>query len=159
MLIYPGALGDAHVVLTERPAGDIRHSGQISLPGGSMEEGDDFPVGTALREATEEIGLDPAAAGVEIMGVLEAVDVRVSGFMLVPVLAVAAREPELTPDQREVAAILRVPVAAFLPGAPIEQVEEERGGYRLTYGAYRFGDHRIWGATARILGQLGAVLG
>lgn len=159
VLIYPGPADEAHLVLTERPAGGMRHSGQISLPGGAMDAGDDFPVGTALREATEEVGLDPAAAGVETLGLLETVDVRVSGFMLVPVVAIAARDPALVADEGEVAAILRVPLRAFLPDASVETLEEERDGYRLRYGPYRFGEYAIWGATARILGQLGAVLG
>ena len=67
--------------------------------------------------------------------------------------------PVLTPDPREVAAILRVPVRHFLPGAPIEIVEAERDGWRLRYGAFPVGEHHVWGATARVLGQLGAVLG
>ena len=90
---------------------------------------------------------------------VDVVDVPVSGFLLVPVIAVAQREPLLTPDAREVAAILRVPVRHFLPSAPIEIVEAERDGWRLRYGAFPVGEHRIWGATGRILGQLGAVLG
>ncbi len=160
VLVYPGPSGAAHLILTERPTGDLRHSGQISFPGGAADPGDDFPVGTALREAAEEVALDPVAAGVETLGVLTTVDMRrVSGFLVVPVLAVAAREPALAAHEREVAAILRVPVTTFLPGAPIEMVEDERDGYRLRYGAYPFDRYRIWGATARILGQLGAVLG
>ncbi|MDQ3449239.1 MAG: CoA pyrophosphatase [Chloroflexota bacterium] len=158
VLLVPGPDGEAHVILTERPAGGMRHPGQISLPGGAAEPADDFPVGTALREAREEIGLDPVAAGVEILGTLDVVDVRVSGFMLVPVIAVAARVPALSRHEREVAAILSVPVSTFLPGAPIRIVETERDGYRLRYGAFPFGDHQIWGATARVLGQLGALL-
>lgn len=159
VLLVPGPHGEAHVVLTERPAGGMRHPGQISLPGGQAEATDDFPVGTALREAQEEIGLDPTAAGVEIVGTLDVVDVRVSGFMLVPVIAVASRVPTLSRHEREVAAILSVPLSTFLPDAPIRMVEAERDGYRLRYGAFTFGDHEIWGATARVLGQLGAVLG
>jgi 8-oxo-dGTP pyrophosphatase MutT (NUDIX family) len=158
VLLYPGADGEAHVVLTERPAGDLRHAGQISLPGGAADAGDDFPVGTALREAREEVGFDAAASGVRTLGVLETVEVRVSGFLLVPVLGVIDHEPALTADAREVAAILHVPVATFLPASPIEVVETERDGYRLRFGAYVFAGHRIWGATARVLGQLGAVL-
>jgi 8-oxo-dGTP pyrophosphatase MutT (NUDIX family) len=146
-------------VLTERPTGELRHAGQVSFPGGAMDPGDDFPIGTALREAAEEVGLDPAAAGVRVMGVLDSVDVRVSGFALVPVLAVAEREPALVADQREVASILLAPVRHFLPDAPIEIVEAQRDGWRLRYGAYPVGGHQIWGATARVLGQLGAVLG
>jgi 8-oxo-dGTP pyrophosphatase MutT (NUDIX family) len=159
VLIYPAADGSAQLVLIERPEGDLRHAGQVSFPGGAVDPGDDFPVGTALREAAEEIGLDAAAAGVEVLGLLGAVDVRVSGFLLMPVVAVAAREPQLRADEHEVARILRVPVLHFLPEAPIEIVEAERDGWRLRYGAFPVGEHRIWGATARVLGQLGAVLG
>ncbi len=159
VLLVPGLDGEAHVILTVRPGGDMRHPGQISLPGGAAEAADDFPVGTALREAAEEIALDSVAAGVEILGTLDTVDVRVSGFMLVPVVAVAARVPLLSPHHREVAAVLWVPVSTFLPGAPIRVVEEERDGYQLRYGVFPFGDHDIWGATARVLGQLGSLLG
>jgi 8-oxo-dGTP pyrophosphatase MutT (NUDIX family) len=159
VLVYPDRAGEAALVLIARPEGDLRHAGQISFPGGAADPGDDFPDGTALREAAEEVGLDSAAAGVRIVGRLEVVDVRVSGFLLVPVIALAEREPTLRPDPREVAAILRVPVRHFLPDAPIEIVEAERDGWRMRYGAFPIGEHRVWGATARVLGQLGAVLG
>lgn len=159
VLLYADANDEATLVLTERPTGELRHPGQISLPGGAEEAEDDFPVGTAVREAAEEIGLDAAAAGVETLGLLGTVDVPVSGFILSPVLAVADRTPQLTPHAREVASILHVPVADFLPGAPMEIVEEERDGYRLRFGVYSFGGHRIWGATARVLCQLGEILG
>jgi 8-oxo-dGTP pyrophosphatase MutT (NUDIX family) len=159
VLIYPASDGEAHLVLMERPSGDLRHAGQISFPGGAMDPEDDFPIGTALREAAEEVGLDPTEAGVRVLGVLDSVDVRVSGFALVPVLAVAEREPTLVADQREVASILLAPVRHFLPDAPIEIVEALRDGWSLRYGAYPVGEHQIWGATARVLGQLGAVLG
>lgn len=159
VLLYPDAAGEAHLVLTERPTGTHRHAGQVSFPGGKRDPGDEFPVGTALREAAEEVGLDVSRDPVTILGTLDVVDVRVSGFLLVPVIAVAAREPVMLPDVREVAAILRVPVRHFLPSAPIEVVEAERDGWRLRYGAFPVGEHRVWGATGRILGQLGAVLG
>lgn len=158
-LIFPDEEGVAYVVLTERPSGDLRHAGQISLPGGRIEPGDDFPVGTALREAREEVGLGTEAAGVEVMGTLDVVDVRVSGFLLTPVVALARRLPALVPDPREVASIILAPISAFLPGAPIQTVEAARDGYRLRYGAYPVQGHQVWGATARVLGQLGAVLG
>ncbi len=159
VLLYPGPGDEAHLVLIERPSSDLRHPGQVAFPGGAMDPGDDFPVGTALREACEEVGLDPIAAGVRTLGVLDEVDVRVSGFRLVPVLSIAERAPLLVPDEREVAAILRLPVRHFLPSAPIETVEADHGGRRLRYGAYPVAEYQIWGATARVLGQLGAVLG
>lgn len=159
VLLYPGPAGEARIVLLVRPGGDHVHAGQVALPGGGREDGDVFPEGTALREASEEVGLDAAEAGVSTLGVLDTVDVRVSGYLLVPVLAMADRAPALQPDAREVAAILDVPVRHFLPDAPVEMVEEERDGWRLRYGAYPVAGYRVWGATGRVLGQLGAVLG
>ena len=158
-LLYPDPSGEAHIVLQVRPSGDHIHAGQVALPGGKREPGDEFPEGTALREAAEEVGLDVAAAGVTTMGVLETVDVRVSGFWLVPVLAVAERTPVFTADEVETAAILTVPVRHFLPDAPVEIVEEDRDGWILRYGCYPVAGHRVWGATGRAVAQLGAVLG
>ena len=158
VLLFPDELGRAHVVLTERPTG-LRHAGQVSFPGGKEDPGDDFPVGTALREALEEVGLDPDQAGVTVVGHLDVVDVRVSGFMLTPVIAVAVRPPTLIASPREVASILLPPVEVFLPGAPVTTVEEERDGYRIRYGGYPYAGRHIWGATARALAQLGAILG
>jgi 8-oxo-dGTP pyrophosphatase MutT (NUDIX family) len=142
-----------------RPDGDHAHAGQVALPGGKRETGDDYPVGTALREAGEEVGLNAEAARVTVLGRLDIVDVRVTGFLMVPVLALAEREPAFVADPREVAAVLSVPVAHFLPEAPLEIVEEDRDGWRLRYGAFPVQGLRVWGATGRVLAQLGAVLG
>ena len=159
ILIYPDANGDAHRVLTERPPGGHRHAGQIALPGGAIDAEDESVAAAALREAAEEVGLDPIQAGVTIAGVLPLADVRVSGFMVAPVVAFAERPPELTPDGYEVANVFGAPLAAFIKGAPIEIVTAERDGYTLRYGAYRVGEHLVWGATAMMLGRLGAYLG
>jgi 8-oxo-dGTP pyrophosphatase MutT (NUDIX family) len=158
VLLYPDVDGEARLVLTVRPDGDHVHAGQVALPGGKREPGEDFPAGTALREALEEVGLDADAAGVSVLGRLDEVDVRVSGFIMVPVLAVAERPPRLVADHDEVAAILHVPAASFLPEAPVEMVEEERAGLQLRYGAYPVEGYRVWGATGMVLAQLGAVL-
>lgn len=158
VLLYPDPTGETRLVLTERPRG-LRHAGQVSFPGGKEDPGDDFPVGTAMREAAEEVGLDIDAEDVTVLGRLDVVDIRVSGFMLTPVIAVASRPPTLVASPREVAAILLPPVDLFLPGAPVTTVEEERDGYRIRYGGYPFDGRHIWGATARALAQLGAILG
>ena len=159
VLLYPGADGEPWTVLTERPAGDLRHAGEVSFPGGAVEAADASVAQAAIREAHEEVGLDPAQCGLRVLGQLGPVEVRVSGFRLHPVVAAADRRPFLEGDAREVSAILEVPLRAFLAGAPIETVEEERAGWRLRYGAYPVAGYRIWGATARVLGQLGALLG
>ena len=159
ILMYADAAGEAKLVLTERAAGDHRHAGQISLPGGAIDPEDLSAEAAALREAHEEVGLDPEQAGVHIAGVLPVFDVRVSGFLVHPVVAFAEREPTLKPDDYEVVEVFSAPVAAFLPGAPIETVSAERDGYHLRYGGYQIGRHHVWGATAMMLGRFGAYLG
>ena len=158
-LIVPGPAGEALVVLTERRSYDGHHSGEVSFPGGKAEPGDLDSAATALREATEEVGLDPIAAGVRVVGRLDEVFIPVSDFRIVPIVAVAERSPTLRPNPAEVARILTTPVDAFLPGAPIEMVERTIGDWPIRYGGYRIDGLHVWGATARILGQLGAILG
>jgi len=157
-LLYPAVDGDARIVLTERLSYDGHHSGEVSLPGGKAEAGDADATATALREAGEEVGLDAAAAGVEIVGVLDEVFIPVSDLRITPVLAIARREPSLRADPDEVARILTPPIAAFLPDAPVEIVERTIGDWPLRYGGFRIDGLHVWGATARILGQLGAIL-
>lgn len=158
ILIYPDAHDEAHIVLTERAPGEHRHAGQISLPGGALEPTDESPVAAALREAAEEVGLDVVQAGVHVVGVLPAFDVRVSGFLVDPVVAFADRAPLLKADGHEVAEIIAAPLSAFLPDAYIETVDAETDGLRLHYGGYRIGRHHVWGATAMMLARLGAYL-
>jgi hypothetical protein len=96
---------------------------------------------------------------VTVVGALEPVFIPVSDFRIDPIVAVAAREPVLRPNPTEVARILTPPVAAFLPDADVEIVERTIRDWPLRYGGYRIDGLHVWGATARILGQLGAVLG
>jgi 8-oxo-dGTP pyrophosphatase MutT (NUDIX family) len=135
----------------------------MALPGGRSEDGDAGPAETALREASEEVGLDPAAAGVRVIGELEEFWIPVSGYRVTPVLAVAQRRPQVLAAEDEVAEVLWAPIDAFLPGAPIEIVDTTvrtvSGAFPLRFGAYPVAGNQVWGATARILGQLGALLG
>ena len=158
VLLYPDDDGLARVVLTERSNRDGHHSGEVSFPGGKAEPDDDDAVATALREAAEEVALDPVAAGLRVISVLEPFWIPVSDYAVTPVLAVAERRPMLVPAPAEVARIVEPPIARFLPGAPIEIVERTIGDWPLRYGAYDVEGLSVWGATARILSQLGAVL-
>jgi 8-oxo-dGTP pyrophosphatase MutT (NUDIX family) len=158
VLLYPDEDGMARVVLTERTSRDGHHSGEISFPGGKAEPEDADIVATALREATEEVALDAAAAGVRVVGLLERFWIPVSDFEVTPVVAIASGRPSLTASPAEVARIVEPPMARFLPGAPIEIVERTIGDWPLRYGAYDVDGLSVWGATARILSQLGEVL-
>lgn len=158
-LLYPDAAGDARLVLIERTSHDGHHSGEVSLPGGKAEPDDGAdPVATALREAAEEVGLDASASGVRIVGALDRLWIPVSDFEVTPIVALTERRPALVADPREVARIVEPRVDRFLPGAPIQIVERTIDGWPLRYGQYLVDDLGVWGATARILSQLGAVL-
>jgi 8-oxo-dGTP pyrophosphatase MutT (NUDIX family) len=162
VLVAPDAVGDARVVLIERTSYDGHHSGEVSFPGGAAEPGDADPIATALREAGEEIGLDAASIGLRVVGELEAFWIPVSNFRVTPVIALADRLPLWAPDPREVHRVIEAPLSSFLPGAPILTVERDVRAWRIRYGAYALDELSdglaVWGATARFLGQLGALL-
>ena len=158
VLVVPGEDGDARVVLTERVAGQGHHSGEVSFPGGRAEPGDEDPASTALREAAEEVGLDAVAADVRVIGHLEPFWIPVSDYQVTPVLAIAGRRPALVASPSEVARIVEAPLGSFLPAGQIEIVEAVVRDWPLRYGAYPVEGLKVWGATARILGQLGALL-
>jgi 8-oxo-dGTP pyrophosphatase MutT (NUDIX family) len=158
VLVIPDDDGEARIVLTERSTGGRHHSGEVSFPGGRAEPEDADLVTTALREAAEEIALDPAGARLRIVGSLEPFWIPVSNYLVTPIVAVAAVRPTLEAAPDEVARIIEAPLAAFLGGAPIEMVERTIGDWTIRYGAYTVEGLSVWGATARILGQLGALL-
>jgi len=158
VLLFPDAEGQARVLLTVRVAHISTHAGEVSFPGGSADPGDADPVATALREAAEEVGLDPVACGLKVTGVLEVFPLTVSGFRITPVVAVAATRPSCRPAPDEVARIVEAPVEAFLPDAPVELEERTIRERLIRYGVYPVEGERVWGATARMLGQLGALL-
>jgi 8-oxo-dGTP pyrophosphatase MutT (NUDIX family)/ribosomal protein S18 acetylase RimI-like enzyme len=158
VLLFPDAEGQARVLLTARAPHGIGHAGEISFPGGSAEEDDPDPIATALRESAEEVGLDPEACGLRVTGGLEVFALTVSGFRITPVVALAERRPHCRPAPDEVARIIEAPVEAFLPDAPVELEERVIRQRLIRYGAYPVEGEMIWGATARMLGQLGAQL-
>jgi 8-oxo-dGTP pyrophosphatase MutT (NUDIX family) len=145
----PGPHGEARedVLLIER-ARDLRaHAGQPAFPGGAVDPDDDGLVATALREAVEETGLDPA--GVLVAATLPPLPVPVSGFIVTPVLAWWERPSAVYPvDTTEVAAVARVPVAELTDPANRLYVRLPNG---WTGVAFRVGGLFVWGTTAVLL--------
>jgi 8-oxo-dGTP pyrophosphatase MutT (NUDIX family) len=147
MLFYPQN-GELYVLLTKRTEDVEHHKGQISFPGGSLDESDRDLIATALRESEEEIGLPREV--VRIMGLFDEYETP-SGFAVTPVVAFAERVPPLTLHAAEVAEILEVPLTLFTDRKN-ERVEQRSPfGVPLDVYFYRFGEHEIWGATAAIL--------
>ena len=158
VLLFPDGEGQARVLLTARTSHISTHAGEISFPGGSADPGDADPIATALREAAEEVGLDPEGCGLRVTGGLEVFALTVSGYRITPVVALAERRPAYRPAPDEVARIIEAPVEAFLPDAPVELEERTIRQRLIRYGVYPVEGERVWGATARMLGQLGAHL-
>ncbi len=145
--LQPEAAG-ASVLLTKRSSRLAHHPGQIALPGGKPEPGDDGPEGAALREAHEEIGLDPA--NVELMGRLSAHE-TVTGFHVTPVLGRVRAPFAPVPEAGEVDEVFTVPLAHV---ADLSRYRTERRRWLGQWRAYEvvpYGPYYIWGATARIL--------
>lgn len=157
LAIYPNPIGELVIPLTVRH-GDLRsHSGEVSLPGGAVDASDASRVAAALREAWEEVGLEPDT--VTIVGELEDIWIPVSNYELRPVVGAVAQTPTLVPHDAEVAAIVELPLSALFDPEVVGVEQFESRGLRLRAGAYRYGGVRIWGATALSLGMLAHVLG
>lgn len=135
------------LVFTVRTDTLSSHKGQIAFPGGKVDAGES-PEQAALRETHEEIGLDPSL--VRIIGELDTTPTFVSGYTVTPFVGWIDETPELTPNPREVAKVLRVPVGALGEGIRRE------AGFRhkdrsFPTEAWVWEDNVIWGVTARIL--------
>ena len=154
LLLYPGDRGPS-LALTVRASGLRRHAGQISLPGGATDEGETL-VQAALREAHEEIGLDPAR--VRIVGELTPVHVLVSGFTLHPVVGVTDERPDFRPAANEVEAVIEVSIEDLQDASNIRQATRNREGIAIEYPYFDLRGHQVWGATAMILGEFICVL-
>ena len=148
--LYEREDGELCAVFIKRHA-DLRlHAGQISFPGGRPEPGDADLTGTALREAHEEIGLDPDA--VELLGALAPTPTIVSDIAIYPVVGLIRRPGGWTPPPGEVDAVLDAPLRALAKTHRLQTLE--RNGHRAVSDAYTIGADTIWGATGRILTDL-----
>jgi len=141
-----------------RRASTLRsHSGEIAFPGGGVDATDTSPVMTALREAHEEIGLEPAR--VEVLGVLPPVFTVVSNYLIMPIVAYVPQGlGTIQLQTSEVAELILTPLHTLAEPAIMHTEQWTRGGMTRTVYFYDHGSYRIWGATGRILSLLLALL-
>jgi 8-oxo-dGTP pyrophosphatase MutT (NUDIX family) len=139
------------VLLTQRTAHLRDHAGQVSFPGGRQEPTDDSPVMTALREAHEEVGLEPGQ--IEVLGSLA--EYRTStGFAITPVVGLVTPPVNLKLDDFEVEDVFEPPLAFLLDGANFQRHGVEYQGAWREYWAVPWQERYIWGATASMLVKL-----
>lgn len=147
------------VPIIERPAGltvlftvrsaDLRHhAGQVSFPGGRLDPGDTGPLAAALREAQEEVGLDPAL--VKPAGYLPNY-MTITGYSVTPVVGFVAPSFQPVPDAKEVSEAFEVPLDVLLAADSMQLRHKRFMGVRLPFFEMPWGEHLIWGATAAML--------
>jgi 8-oxo-dGTP pyrophosphatase MutT (NUDIX family) len=137
-----------NVLLTERSSQLRHHAGQVSFPGGGMENRDVDISATALREAHEEVGIQPHE--VDIAGFL-APTPTVTGFAVTPVIGFVRASFTLTVDPGEVASAFEVPLDFLMDRRNEEHSEREFQGITIPVVTFHYDGHRIWGATASML--------
>jgi 8-oxo-dGTP pyrophosphatase MutT (NUDIX family) len=147
--LYRASTGTG-LVFTERRSDLRRHGGEISFPGGRPDHPEEDLLECALREANEEIGLDPTS--VEVLGALPPVSTVVTGYKVHPFVGVIPQGLSFTPNPGEVAAVLLFTLDDLRAGFGMRRLI--RRGVPIRTPTYVAGEHLIWGATARILGSL-----
>ena len=138
------------LIFTERRADLRRHAGEISFPGGRQDHPDESLLVTALREAQEEIGLDPA--GVEIVGALPPIGTFVTNYKVHPFVGLIGDDLKFEPSPAEVEAVLAFRLVQLRQGFAMRRLV--RRGVPIRTPTYVVDEHVIWGATARIVGEL-----
>ena len=147
--------GDICFVLTERTQTVEHHRGQISLPGGAQENGEDLSF-TAKRETHEEIGFNPDE--IDIIGELSSLFVIVTGFNIQPYIGIYNSVFEPTPAPNEVASVFSVPIQDLINDKHMKSEHRNILGYDVDVPYFHFNDYKVWGATAMILSEFKTVL-
>jgi 8-oxo-dGTP pyrophosphatase MutT (NUDIX family) len=139
------------VLFTRRTANLRTHAGQISFPGGAIEEGDADPVAAALRETFEETGIEPER--IEPFGYLDGFE-TVSGYFVSPVAGFVSGNYCVKPDPHEVAEVFEVPLDFILAPNRLRRFDFDWHGRTRTTFEFEWDGRRVWGATASILKNL-----
>lgn len=154
--LYPDN-GVIRTVLMKRPDYDGTHSGQISFPGGKVEDVDEDIIATALREAEEEVNIKPD--DVTVIGQLTELYIPPSNFLVHPVLGILNKAPDLVPDQHEVESIHTPKVDYLLREDIIDETDILLStGFKFKTPSFKVDGHTVWGATAMIIAELRELL-
>jgi 8-oxo-dGTP pyrophosphatase MutT (NUDIX family) len=150
-----------NLVLIERVASNPndRHGGQVSFPGGRFEEGDESLLHTALREAQEEVGVDPPK--VSVLGALTQLYIPVSNFLVHPFVGYTDHRPDFRPQESEVKSILEVPFRELQQPGAVQRTDLQVAGSFLLKDVpcFMVSGKVVWGATAMMLSELLEVAG
>ena len=142
--------GNFHLLFTKITDQVKHHKGEISFPGGMVDEGDVSLEKTALREAFEEIGLKEK--DVQIIGALDDI-MTITQFIVTPIVGLFPYPYPFKTSPVEIAELIEVPLSFLITKENFDEQEITRGGRKEIIYAYQYGEHTIWGATARILKQ------
>jgi 8-oxo-dGTP pyrophosphatase MutT (NUDIX family) len=153
-----GLPDDADLLVTVRASTLRHHAGQAAFPGGAADPGDEGPIHTALREANEETGIDPAR--LQPLATLEKMFIPPSGFHVVPVLAYSPDPgPVAVVDESETAIVARVPVRAFINPENRLMVYRRENTRRLAGPAFLLNEMLVWGFTGQVISAMLDVAG
>lgn len=155
ILLYPSS-NKIYFPLILRPVYNGFHSGEVGFPGGRFELTDEDLIHTALREANEEIGVK--MEDVKILGNLTEIFIGPSNFFVLPVVGYLPYKPEFLPDAREIEDVLEVRLDYFLQPNSISSSTIKIPGDIVRTPYYTLQGHKIWGATAKMINELLAVL-
>ena len=157
LLVYPHD-DTLHFALTVRGSGLRNHTGQVSLPGGRVDEGESFE-DAALREAEEEIGVGPRS--VELLGRLTPLHIPVSGYILHPVIGFTSMRPAFQRAEWEVARIIEAPVSVLSDARVFKRETRTRvvngQSVEVDVPFYAIDGEKVWGATAMVLAEFAAL--
>jgi len=154
LLLYPRD-DQLYVILTERRHDLPNHPGQISMPGGSRD-GNETVAQTAIREAQEEIGIDPEQ--VQVLGRLTHIYIPPSHFCIQIVVGYTPELPTWQANPAEIESLLETPLCMFLDPAYRKMMEIEQDGKKWRVPYFAINGHKVWGATAMALGEFVTLL-
>lgn len=158
LLVYPH-VDTVHIALTVRGSGLRNHTGQVSFPGGRVDDGESFET-AALREANEEIGVDPRT--IEILGRLTPLHIPVSRYILHPIIGFTSMRPAFQRAEWEVARIIEAPVSVLSDPGTIKREIRTRivngQSIEIDVPFYDIDGEKVWGATAMVLAEFCAIL-